>query len=146
MPFDNLLLERDGPVAVVTVNRPRVLNALNSATLDELRRVMIELKADESVRAIVLTGAGEKSFVAGAVAERAGDEVRDADADVGDGGKADQPLRHVEREQPPLQRQAEREHQRQSDEEDESLRPPAEPQVPGAGHRPRRDTQQHEPA
>src|ERR671932_818510 len=66
MPFDNLLLERDGAVAVVTINRPKVLNALNAQTLDELRRVMLELKADESVRAIVLTGAGEKSFVAGA--------------------------------------------------------------------------------
>jgi len=66
MAFDNLLLERDGAVAVVTVNRPKVLNALNSATVDELRRAMLELKADDSVRAIVLTGAGEKSFVAGA--------------------------------------------------------------------------------
>src|SRR5499427_8873691 len=66
MAFDNLLLERDGAVAVVTINRPKVLNALNSATVDELRRVMLDLKADESVRAIVLTGAGEKSFVAGA--------------------------------------------------------------------------------
>jgi enoyl-CoA hydratase len=66
MPFDNLLLERDGAVVVVTINRPKVLNALNSATVDELRRAMLELKADESVRAIVLTGAGEKSFVAGA--------------------------------------------------------------------------------
>src|SRR5499427_8340743 len=66
MAFDNLLLERDGAVAVVTINRPKVLNALNSATVDELRRVMLDLKADEAVRAIVLTGAGEKSFVAGA--------------------------------------------------------------------------------
>jgi len=66
MAFDNLLLERDGAVAVVTINRPKVLNALNSATVDELRRAMLELKADEGVRAIILTGAGEKSFVAGA--------------------------------------------------------------------------------
>jgi enoyl-CoA hydratase len=66
MPFDNLLLERDGAVAVVTINRPKVLNALNSATVDDLRRAMLELKTDEAVRAIVLTGAGEKSFVAGA--------------------------------------------------------------------------------
>jgi enoyl-CoA hydratase len=66
MAFDHLLLERDGAVAVVTINRPKVLNALNSATVDELRRAMLELKADEGVRAIVLTGAGEKSFVAGA--------------------------------------------------------------------------------
>ena len=66
MAFENLLLERDGAVAIVTINRPKVLNALNSQTVDELRRAMLELKADASVRAIVLTGAGEKSFVAGA--------------------------------------------------------------------------------
>ena len=66
MTFENLLLERDGPVAIVTLNRPQVLNALNSQTLSELASVMAELKADDGVRAIVLTGAGEKSFVAGA--------------------------------------------------------------------------------
>ncbi|PYR59821.1 MAG: hypothetical protein DMF91_13810 [Acidobacteria bacterium] len=66
MAFDNVLLERDGAVAIVTVNRPNVLNALNTQTLDELRRVMLDLKHDDSARAVVLTGAGEKSFVAGA--------------------------------------------------------------------------------
>src|SRR6185295_1113746 len=66
MAFDNLLLERDGAIAIVTINRPKVLNALNSQTVDELRRVMLDLKRDDEVRAIVLTGAGEKSFVAGA--------------------------------------------------------------------------------
>ncbi|HEV3139484.1 MAG TPA: enoyl-CoA hydratase-related protein [Vicinamibacterales bacterium] len=67
--FDNLLLEREGPggaVAIVTINRPKVLNALNAPTIDELRRVMLDLQRDDSVRVIVLTGAGEKSFVAGA--------------------------------------------------------------------------------
>ena len=66
MPFDNLLLERDDAVALVTINRPQVLNALNMATLDELRRVILDLKRDESVRAVILTGSGEKAFVAGA--------------------------------------------------------------------------------
>jgi len=66
MAFDNLLLERDGAVAVVTINRPKVLNALNTQTMDELRRLMLELKHDEGVRVVLLTGAGEKSFVAGA--------------------------------------------------------------------------------
>ncbi|HET7697648.1 MAG TPA: enoyl-CoA hydratase-related protein [Vicinamibacterales bacterium] len=66
MNLENLLVERDGAVAVITVNRPKVLNALNTQTLDELRRAMLELKRDETVRAVVLTGAGEKSFVAGA--------------------------------------------------------------------------------
>src|SRR5436305_6389618 len=66
MTFDNLLLERDGAVAIVTINRPNVLNALNSHTVDELRRLMLELKHDAAVGAIVLTGAGGKAFVAGA--------------------------------------------------------------------------------
>jgi len=66
MAFDNLLLERDGAVAIVTINRPKVMNALNSQTIDELRRAILELKADDEIRAIVLTGSGEKSFVAGA--------------------------------------------------------------------------------
>jgi enoyl-CoA hydratase/carnithine racemase len=52
--------------AIVTINRPKVLNALNTQTLDELRRAILELKHDDGVRAVVLTGAGEKSFVAGA--------------------------------------------------------------------------------
>jgi enoyl-CoA hydratase len=66
MTFDNLLVERGDGAAIVTINRPTVLNALNSATIDELRRVMLDLKRDDAVRAIVVTGAGEKSFVAGA--------------------------------------------------------------------------------
>jgi len=66
MTFDNLLLERDGPVAILTINRPSVLNALNTPTIDDLRRAVLELKHDPAIRVIVLTGAGEKSFVAGA--------------------------------------------------------------------------------
>jgi enoyl-CoA hydratase len=66
MSFVNLLLERDGGVAILTINRPKVLNALNSQTLDELRRAILELKGDDGVRAVVLTGAGETSFIAGA--------------------------------------------------------------------------------
>ena len=66
MAFDNLLLERDGAVATITINRPKVLNALNTATIDELRRAILELKADAGIRVAILTGAGEKSFVAGA--------------------------------------------------------------------------------
>src|SRR4249920_2930025 len=66
MAFENVLIERDGAVAIVTVNRPKVLNALNTQTLDELRRAILELKQDEAIRAVILTGAGEKSFIAGA--------------------------------------------------------------------------------
>ncbi|MGB2712653.1 MAG: enoyl-CoA hydratase-related protein [Vicinamibacterales bacterium] len=64
--LDNLLLERADAVAVLTVNRPKVLNALNTQTLDELRRVMLALRRDETVRSVIVTGAGEKSFIAGA--------------------------------------------------------------------------------
>jgi enoyl-CoA hydratase len=66
MAFDTLLLERDGAVASITINRPKVLNALNTPTIDELRRAILDLKQDDGVRAVILTGAGEKSFVAGA--------------------------------------------------------------------------------
>jgi enoyl-CoA hydratase len=66
MAFDNILLERDGPVATITINRPKVLNALNSQTIDELRRAILELKRDGGTRVVIVTGAGDKSFVAGA--------------------------------------------------------------------------------
>jgi enoyl-CoA hydratase len=66
MSVDNLLVERDGPVAVITVNRPAVLNALNTPTTDELRRTILALKHDASVRAVIVTGAGDKAFIAGA--------------------------------------------------------------------------------
>ncbi|HYE88775.1 MAG TPA: enoyl-CoA hydratase-related protein [Vicinamibacterales bacterium] len=66
MTFENLLLERDEAVAIVTFNRPKVLNALNAQTLTELAGVLDALKADAGIRAVVLTGAGDKSFVAGA--------------------------------------------------------------------------------
>jgi enoyl-CoA hydratase len=66
MIFENLLIERDGPVAVLTFNRPKVLNALNARTMDELRHVLLEWRRDPDVRAVVVTGAGERSFIAGA--------------------------------------------------------------------------------
>jgi enoyl-CoA hydratase/carnithine racemase len=66
MAFDNILLDRDGATATLTVNRPRVLNALDSHTVDEIRRAVLELKHDETVRAVIVTGAGDKAFVAGA--------------------------------------------------------------------------------
>jgi enoyl-CoA hydratase len=66
MPFDNLLVDLDAGVATITINRPKVLNALNSQTIDELRRAILDLTHDRSIRAVILTGAGEKSFVSGA--------------------------------------------------------------------------------
>jgi enoyl-CoA hydratase len=64
--LEHVLLERGNGIAVLTVNRPKVLNALSSPTLEELRRTLLALKVDDEVRAIILTGAGEKSFIAGA--------------------------------------------------------------------------------
>ncbi len=64
--LENLIIEQDGGVLVITINRPKVLNALNAATLGELSDALEAAAADASVRAIVLTGAGETSFVAGA--------------------------------------------------------------------------------
>jgi enoyl-CoA hydratase len=66
MAFDNLLLEREDAVVILTVNRPKVLNALNSQTIDELRRAVLEVRHDPAVRCLVVTGAGDKAFVAGA--------------------------------------------------------------------------------
>jgi enoyl-CoA hydratase/carnithine racemase len=66
MAYENLLLEKKNSIAYVTVNRPKVLNALNMATMDELRDVFTDVKNDSSVRVAILTGAGEKAFIAGA--------------------------------------------------------------------------------
>ena len=66
MTYENILLEKKNSIAYVTINRPKVLNALNSATIEELRSVFHEVKSDDSVRVVILTGAGEKAFVAGA--------------------------------------------------------------------------------
>ena len=64
--FENLQLSRDGAVAVITIDRPKVLNALNGPTLDELRRALLDIKSDPAIRVVIITGAGERAFVAGA--------------------------------------------------------------------------------
>jgi enoyl-CoA hydratase len=66
MDYKNLLLETADGVAVLTINSPRTLNALNSEVLGELECALYELNLDAGVKAVVLTGAGEKAFVAGA--------------------------------------------------------------------------------
>ena len=66
MTPETVHVEREGAVAVVTIDRRQVLNALDRATIDDLRRVMLDVRRDEGVRCVIVTGAGEKAFVAGA--------------------------------------------------------------------------------
>ena len=66
MPYENLLYETRDGLAFITINRPKVLNALNRQTMEELNDAVGAAIADESVRVVILTGAGEKAFVAGA--------------------------------------------------------------------------------
>lgn len=64
--FENILLERRGRIALITINRPDKLNALNIKTREEMADALDELRNDPEVRVVVMTGAGDKSFVAGA--------------------------------------------------------------------------------
>jgi enoyl-CoA hydratase len=64
--YENILLEKKNSIAYVTVNRPKVLNALNMATMEDLRAAFTDIKADASTRVAILTGSGEKAFIAGA--------------------------------------------------------------------------------
>jgi enoyl-CoA hydratase len=66
MAYQNLLVESRDGVAVVTINRPDKLNALNDLTVNELEGAFTTLKGDPAIRGVILTGAGEKAFVAGA--------------------------------------------------------------------------------
>ena len=66
MSYENILLESADGIATVTINRPDKMNALNDATLHELAHAFDTVKADDSVRAMILTGSGDKAFVAGA--------------------------------------------------------------------------------
>src|SRR5205807_3135080 len=66
MTFSNIIFEKKNTMAYVSVNRPKVLNALNMATMEELRAAFHDVKDDAGVRVVILTGAGEKAFIAGA--------------------------------------------------------------------------------
>ena len=66
MAYENLLYEKKEGIAYITFNRPKVLNALNRKTVEELHHALLDAREDASVRVLILTGAGEKSFVAGA--------------------------------------------------------------------------------
>lgn len=66
MNYENILATVESGIAIVTINRPTKLNALNKATIEELHGAFDTLEKDESVRVIILTGSGDKAFVAGA--------------------------------------------------------------------------------
>jgi enoyl-CoA hydratase len=66
MGYENILYEKKDGIAYITFNRPKVLNALNRQTIEELRSALLDARGDSTVRVLILTGAGEKSFVAGA--------------------------------------------------------------------------------
>ena len=66
MPFDNLTLEIDNNIGILTFNRPKAMNALNNALFDELLIAIAEVKINKDVKVLILTGAGDKSFIAGA--------------------------------------------------------------------------------
>ncbi|MGE5422673.1 MAG: short-chain-enoyl-CoA hydratase [Ignavibacteriales bacterium] len=66
MEFKNIILEKEGPLAIVFINRPQAMNALNQETLQELETAVDSLAADKEVTAVIVTGSGEKAFVAGA--------------------------------------------------------------------------------
>ncbi|MGE5417062.1 MAG: short-chain-enoyl-CoA hydratase [Acidobacteriota bacterium] len=66
MSFNNLLLEKEGALGILLINRPQALNALNSETLEELEKAIDMIKADAEIKALLISGSGEKAFVAGA--------------------------------------------------------------------------------
>jgi enoyl-CoA hydratase len=65
MELENLLVTKDEGIAIVTVNRPQFLNALNRATVEELSQSIAQVEKDDDVKALIITGSGDKSFVAG---------------------------------------------------------------------------------
>jgi enoyl-CoA hydratase len=66
MSYQNIVLEQNGHIATITINRPSKLNALNKATLEELHEALLDAEANASIRAIVIIGSSNKAFVAGA--------------------------------------------------------------------------------
>ncbi|MEN8186809.1 MAG: enoyl-CoA hydratase-related protein [Bacteroidota bacterium] len=66
MSYQNIILDKEAKIAYITINRPKKLNALNKETIAELHNAFAEADSDESIRVIILTGSGEKAFVAGA--------------------------------------------------------------------------------
>ncbi|WP_300350524.1 short-chain-enoyl-CoA hydratase [Clostridium sp.] len=66
MELKNVIFEKEGNIGILTINRPKALNALNSATLEDLNTVIEHIENENDIYVVILTGAGEKAFVAGA--------------------------------------------------------------------------------
>ena len=66
MNYNNVLININDSLATVVINRPKKLNALNKATIEELNSALTELENDNDTKVIIITGSGEKAFVAGA--------------------------------------------------------------------------------
>ncbi len=66
MKFNNILLEADNSIATIIINRPKKLNALNRETIEELHQAIKAAEADKAIKVIIITGSGDKAFVAGA--------------------------------------------------------------------------------
>src|SRR5258708_11885780 len=83
LKFENILYEKKGLIAYVTFNRPRVLNALNQTVITELKSAFEDARDDSNMRGVILTGAGDKAFAAGAdISEMANYTAVDAEANT----------------------------------------------------------------
>lgn len=87
MIYENIILGNEGKIATVTINRPESLNALNYKTIQELSDAFGKLNDDREIRVIILTGSGEKSFVAGADIKEFSDFGTDAAEDLARNGQ-----------------------------------------------------------
>ena len=99
MEFKEIALEKDGPVSLVTLNRPKKHNAISRVMSAELMQCLDSLESDDEVRVIVLTGAGEKAFCAGADMAQAalGHDAPSPDGEMFAGGDRDWAARAVVR-------------------------------------------------
>jgi enoyl-CoA hydratase len=86
MPFEDIAVAVEAPIGIITFNRPNVLNALRSALLEEASQALESMESDESVRVVIITGAGEKAFAAGA-------DINELNALASAGSGADQSRR-----------------------------------------------------
>src|ERR1700735_2217748 len=80
LKFENVIYDKKGPIAYVTLNRPKVMNALNKTPSNELRAAFEDARDDSAIRGVILTGAGERAFAAGAdIAEIANNTTVEAE-------------------------------------------------------------------